>query len=105
MTHARGLGIANVLAAYNAGWPRVRRLARRAWRLPHYAPGATGNIVMEDTAFLFASMGCDTGIDLDRLVEVRRCDRLAQGAARGRALRRDRQSRAAAQFPSRGASG
>ena len=26
-----------------------------------YAPGATGNIVMEDTVFMFESMGCDTG--------------------------------------------
>ena len=37
-----------------------------------WAPGATGNIVMEDTAFMMEAMGFDTGIDLDRLIEVRR---------------------------------
>jgi hydroxymethylglutaryl-CoA lyase len=66
----RGLGIANVLAAYNAGCREFDASLGGLGGCP-YAPGATGNIVMEDTAFLFESMGCDTGIDLDRLVEVR----------------------------------
>src|SRR5713101_5663799 len=34
-------------------------------------PGATGNIVREDTVFMFEAMGCATGIDLDRLAAVR----------------------------------
>ena len=66
----RGLGIANVLSAYNAGCREFDASLGGLGGCP-YAPGATGNIVMEDTAFLFQSMGCDTGIDLDRLVEVR----------------------------------
>jgi hydroxymethylglutaryl-CoA lyase len=66
----RGLGIANVLAAYKAGCREFDASLGGLGGCP-YAPGATGNIVMEDTAFLFESMGCDTGIDLDRLVEVR----------------------------------
>ena len=66
----RGLGIANVLAAYNAGCREFDASLGGLGGCP-YAPGATGNIVMEDTTFLFESMGCDTGIDLDRLVEVR----------------------------------
>jgi hydroxymethylglutaryl-CoA lyase len=66
----RGLGIANVLAAYNAGCQEFDASLGGLGGCP-YAPGATGNIVMEDTAFLFESMGCDTGIDLDKLVEVR----------------------------------
>jgi hydroxymethylglutaryl-CoA lyase len=66
----RGLGIANVLAAYNAGCREFDASLGGLGGCP-YAPGATGNIVMEDTAFLFESMGCDTGIDLDKLVEVR----------------------------------
>ena len=37
-----------------------------------WAPGATGNIVMEDTAFMLETMGFDTGIDLERLIGVRR---------------------------------
>jgi hydroxymethylglutaryl-CoA lyase len=67
----RGLGIANVLAAYNAGCREFDASLGGLGGCP-YAPGATGNIVIEDTAFLFESMGCETGIDLDKLVEVRR---------------------------------
>jgi hydroxymethylglutaryl-CoA lyase len=66
----RGLGLANVLAAYNAGCRYFDASLGGLGGCP-YAPGATGNIVMEDTVFLFESMGCETGIDLDRLVEVR----------------------------------
>src|SRR5579864_1227788 len=66
----RGLGIANVLAAYNAGCRYFDASLGGLGGCP-YAPGATGNIVMEDTVFLFESMGCETGIDLDRLVTVR----------------------------------
>ena len=37
-----------------------------------FAPGATGNVVMEDLAFLCAENRVfDTGIDLDRLIAVR----------------------------------
>jgi hydroxymethylglutaryl-CoA lyase len=67
----RGLGLANVLAAYNAGCREFDASLGGLGGCP-YAPGATGNIVMEDTAFLFESMGCETDIDLDRLVEVRK---------------------------------
>jgi hydroxymethylglutaryl-CoA lyase len=67
----RGLGLANVLAAYNAGCREFDASLGGLGGCP-YAPGATGNIVMEDTVFLFESMGCEVGIDLDRLVEVRR---------------------------------
>src|SRR5580700_11661216 len=66
----RGLGLANVLAAYQA---RCRAFDASLGGLGGcpYAPGATGNIVMEDTVFMFEAMGCDTGIDLNRLVAVR----------------------------------
>ena len=66
----RGLGLANVLAAYNAGCREFDASLGGLGGCP-YAPGATGNIVMEDTVFLFESMGCDVGIDLDKLVTVR----------------------------------
>lgn len=36
-----------------------------------YAPGATGNIVTEDLAFLLEAMGYDTGVDIDKLVAAR----------------------------------
>ncbi len=66
----RGLGLANVLAAFNAGCRYFDASLGGLGGCP-YAPGATGNIVLEDTAFLFESMGCDTGIDIDELVHVR----------------------------------
>ena len=37
-----------------------------------YAPGASGNVVMEDLAFAFEAMGVRTGIALDRLIALRR---------------------------------
>jgi hydroxymethylglutaryl-CoA lyase len=66
----RGLGLANVLAAYKAGCRAFDASLGGLGGCP-YAPGATGNIVMEDTVFLFESMGCQTGIDLDKLIQVR----------------------------------
>ena len=36
-----------------------------------YAPGATGNIVLEDTVFMFEAMGIETGIDIEKLAAVR----------------------------------
>jgi hydroxymethylglutaryl-CoA lyase len=56
----RGLGLANVFAAWQAG---VRGC-------PH-APGAGGNVATEDVAYLFASMGQPTGVDFDRLLALR----------------------------------
>ena len=66
----RGLGLANVLAAYEAGCTAFDASLGGLGGCP-YAPGATGNIVLEDTVFMFEAMGCATGIDLDRLAAVR----------------------------------
>jgi len=66
----RGLGLANVLAALNAGARAFDASLGGLGGCP-YAPGATGNIVTEDLAFMLEAMGFDTGIDLDRLVKVR----------------------------------
>ena len=35
------------------------------------APGASGNIVTEDLVFMLESMGLRTGIDIDKLLNVR----------------------------------
>jgi hydroxymethylglutaryl-CoA lyase len=66
----RGLGLANVLAALNAGARAFDASLGGLGGCP-YAPGATGNIVIEDLAFMLEAMGFDTGIDIDRLVKVR----------------------------------
>jgi hydroxymethylglutaryl-CoA lyase len=66
----RGLGLANVLSAFAAGCKAFDASLGGLGGCP-YAPGATGNIVMEDTVFLFESMGVETGIDLDKLANAR----------------------------------
>jgi len=66
----RGLGLANVLSAFAAGCKSFDASLAGLGGCP-YAPGATGNIVLEDTVFMFEAMGVETGIDLDRLAAVR----------------------------------
>lgn len=69
--NTRGQGLANVVAALDAGVTAFDSSLGGIGGCP-YAPGATGNIVTEDLVFLLEAMGLDTGIDLDRLVEARR---------------------------------
>ncbi|MDU8943657.1 beta/alpha barrel domain-containing protein [Ovoidimarina sediminis] len=66
----RGLGLANAAAAMDAG-ARVLDGALGGLGGCPFAPGATGNVVMEDLAFLAATKGVETGIDLDALIGVR----------------------------------
>src|SRR5262249_30680254 len=47
----RGLGLANVLAAFSAGCTQFDASLGGLGGCP-YAPGATGNIVLEDTVFM-----------------------------------------------------
>lgn len=67
----RGLGLANVLAALDVGVRRFDSSLAGLGGCP-YAPGATGNIVTEDLAFMLESMGLRTGIDLERLIAARK---------------------------------
>jgi len=67
----RGLGLANVVAALDTGVCAFDASLGGFGGCP-YAPGATGNIATEDLVFLLESMGHTTGIDLDRLLAVRR---------------------------------
>jgi hydroxymethylglutaryl-CoA lyase len=66
----RGLGLANVLAALNAGARAFDASLGGLGGCP-YAPGATGNIVTEDLVFMLEAMGFETGIDIERLLKVR----------------------------------
>ncbi len=66
----RGLGIANVAAAVDVGIRRFDASLAGLGGCP-FAPGATGNIDTEDTAFLLESLGFDTGIDIEKLIAVR----------------------------------
>ena len=69
--NTRGLGLANAVAGLDAG---IRTLDSSLGGLGGCpaAPGASGNIVTEDLVFMLASMGFDTGIDLEALLEVRK---------------------------------
>ena len=66
----RGLGMANVMAALQAGETRFDACLAGIGGCPH-APGASGNVATEDLAYLFASMGIETGIDFGKLMALR----------------------------------
>jgi hydroxymethylglutaryl-CoA lyase len=66
----RGLGIANVMAAWSVGVRRFDATLAGIGGCPH-APGASGNVTTEDLVYLFASMGVPTGQDFDRLLALR----------------------------------
>jgi hydroxymethylglutaryl-CoA lyase len=67
----RGLGLANVFAAWQTGVRRFDACLGGLGGCPH-APGASGNVATEDVAYLFASMGVPTGLYFDRLIALRR---------------------------------
>jgi hydroxymethylglutaryl-CoA lyase len=66
----RGTGLANVAAALDCGVRRFDASLAGLGGCP-FAPGASGNIVMEDLCFMLDSMGLRTGVDLEKLVAVR----------------------------------
>jgi hydroxymethylglutaryl-CoA lyase len=66
----RGLGLANVMAALQAGETRFDACLAGIGGCPH-APGASGNVATEDLTYLMASMGIDTGIDFGQLMALR----------------------------------
>lgn len=66
----RGLGLANVFAAWQAGIRRFDACTGGIGGCPH-APGASGNVATEDVAYLFASMGVVTGLDFPALMALR----------------------------------
>lgn len=66
----RGLGLANVVAALEAGVREFDGSLGGLGGCP-YAPGATGNVVTEDMVFMFEAMGLRTGVDLDKLMGAR----------------------------------
>ena len=70
MHNTRGLGLANCLAALDAGVRTFDASLGGLGGCP-YAPGASGNVVTEDLVFMFEAMGIATGIDLTRLIAAR----------------------------------
>lgn len=68
--NTRGLGLANVLAALDVGLTTFDSSMGGLGGCP-FAPGASGNVVTEDLAFMLEAMGLRTGIDLEALMAVR----------------------------------
>jgi hydroxymethylglutaryl-CoA lyase len=68
--NTRGLGLANCLAALDAGVRSFDSSLAGLGGCP-YAPGASGNVVTEDLVFMFEAMGVRTGVDIERLLAAR----------------------------------
>jgi hydroxymethylglutaryl-CoA lyase len=75
----RGTGLANVLAALEAGIDYFDASVGGMGGSP-FASGATGNIVTEDLVHMLEDMNVSTGVDLDKLLEAAR---IAQGLVEG----------------------
>ncbi|RIJ69852.1 hydroxymethylglutaryl-CoA lyase [Nakamurella silvestris] len=65
--NTRGTGIANALAAVQAGVTQLDASVGGLGGCP-FAPGATGNIATEELLYLLQEMGIVTGMDLDATV-------------------------------------
>ena len=67
--NTRGMGLANVLAALDAGADRFDASVGGIGGCP-YAPGASGNVCSEEIVHALELMGYDTGVDLARLIDA-----------------------------------
>lgn len=83
----RGFGLANLVAALEAGVRRFDAALGGLGGCP-FAPGASGNIATEDTVHLVSSMGMQTDIALEGLMALRRqlADWLPQEQLHGKLL-------------------
>ena len=79
--NTRGQGLANVLAALEAGCDSFESSFGEIGGCP-VPPGATGNIATEDLVSMLDEMGIETGVDLELLLEAAR----ALAATLGRPL-------------------
>ena len=67
--NTRNTGLANAYAAVEAGVRVLDASIGGIGGCP-FAPDATGNIPTEDLAYMLQRMGVETGVDLDRLLEI-----------------------------------
>lgn len=80
--NTRGQGLANVLAALEAGCASFESSFGELGGCPVPA-GATGNIATEDLVSMLHEMGIATGVDLDALIAAARAARDVLGRALG----------------------
>ena len=69
MHNTRGMGLANVVAAMEAGIDKIDASIAGLGGCP-YIKGATGNISTEDVLFMLDSMGIETGMDFEKIMEA-----------------------------------
>lgn len=69
--NTRGMALANVLAALQAGVTEFDGAVGGLGGCP-FAPGATGNVSTEDMVHMLDLMGVRTGVDLDAMLAVSR---------------------------------
>lgn len=81
-----GLGLANVMAAWQAGVSTIDTSFAGLGGCP-FAPGATGNVSTEDVVWMFDGMGINTGIDVQALIAVARDGAALPGALSGGRVR------------------
>ena len=82
--NTRGMGLANTVAAVEAGIERLDMSLGGIGGCP-YAPGATGNVATEDVLYMLQGMGLHTGIDLEAV--VRAGDYISQAIGRANSSR------------------
>jgi hydroxymethylglutaryl-CoA lyase len=70
--NTRDMGLANVYAALKAGVKNFDSSFGGLGGCP-YAVGAKGNICSEDLIHMLEQMGYDTGVDLDKTLDISRC--------------------------------
>ncbi len=81
-----GMGVANVLAAYEAGCRVIDSAAGGIGGCP-FAPGATGNVATEDVVWMFQRMGVQTGVDWAKLLRAADQSAAIPGALPGGRMR------------------
>ena len=67
----RGLALTNALRAIDAGVVRVDGSVGGLGGCP-FAPGASGNLALEDLAHALDAMGVDTGVEVTGMIEAAR---------------------------------
>ncbi len=80
--NTRGQGLANVLAALEAGIDSFESSFGELGGCP-VPPGATGNVATEDVVSMLHEMGVQTGVDLPALVDAARAAQKALGRPLG----------------------
>lgn len=67
--NTRGMGMANIVAAIDAGVKRFDSSLGGIGGCP-FAPGATGNVCTEDVVHMLGEMGLELDVDLDKLITL-----------------------------------